>query len=503
MNQDHLPTSAVCARCGRPVCSDYAKIKGDNRLRARWGWPEGPVCVACYEQAINTYGRCGDCATDRLLPGRRASDGSTICTDCAGGLGDFICRRCGQEGPGYRTDACTRCVLADRLTELLDDGSGAVRPELEPLFHLIHAMSWPASRLTWLRREAPVSVLSALARSEVPLTHEGLSRLHPWRSVIYVRDLLIDCGVLPPVDRFLLLFEQWLPDWLATINDPAHRKLLERFATWHVLRRLRQTAREQPINSYRANNARRLLRVAVLFLDDLAAHGRRLDECTQTDIDRWFTAENRDPKCSREFLQWALRRHELPRLHLPTSPSSIAARLSQRHRLDQVRRVLTDETIPDADRVLALLILLYAQPLIRIAQLTTDDIIRDDDQVLLRLGDPPTPVPPPFAEVLTRYLDNRLNLTTAGGATNPFLFPGRRPGQPLHTTSLRLRLRNLGLPSRDGRTTTIRQLVLQAPAPVVAGMLGYHPNTTEQLAAEAGSTWKTYAAGDHARLGNS
>ncbi|MGW3472335.1 hypothetical protein ACWDKQ_28575 [Saccharopolyspora sp. NPDC000995] len=96
-----------------------------------------------------------------------------------------------------------------------------------------------------------------------------------------------------------------------------------------------------------------------------------------------------------------------------------------------------------------------------------------------------------------RYLENRLNLTTAGGVTNPFLFPGRRAGQPLHTTSLRLRLRNLGLPSRDDRTATIRQLVLQAPAPVVAGMLGYHPNTT--LAAEAGATWTHYAPGDHGK----
>ena len=116
--------------------------------------------------------------------------------------------------------------------------------------------------------------------------------------------------------------------------------------------------------------------------------------------------------------------------------------------------------------------------------------------MLIRLGYPPTPVPQPFADVLLDYLDNRLNLTTAGGADNPFLFPGRRAGQPLHTTSLRLRLRNLGLPHLDGRTTTIRELLREAPAPVVAGMLGYHPVTTEAMAAEAGATWSRYAAGN-------
>ncbi|WP_329568367.1 hypothetical protein [Streptomyces sp. NBC_01361] len=42
-------------------------------------------------------------------------------------------------------------------------------------------------------------------------------------------------------------------------------------------------------------------------------------------------------------------------------------------------------------------------------------------------------------------------------------------------------------------------LVLQTPAPVIARMLGYHDDTTAQLAAEAGGTWRHYASGDHTR----
>jgi UDP-glucose 4-epimerase len=41
--------------------------------------------------------------------------------------------------------------------------------------------------------------------------------------------------------------------------------------------------------------------------------------------------------------------------------------------------------------------------------------------------------------------------------------------------------------------------VLQAPAPVVARMLGYHDNTTAQLAAEARGTLRHYAPGDRSR----
>ncbi|MFF3788305.1 hypothetical protein [Streptomyces sp. NPDC001933] len=48
-----------------------------------------------------------------------------------------------------------------------------------------------------------------------------------------------------------------------------------------------------------------------------------------------------------------------------------------------------------------------------------------------------------------------------------------------------------------GPLTSIRHLVLQAPAPVIARMRGYHDDTTAQLAAEAGGTWRHYAPGDH------
>ncbi|MCA1696742.1 MAG: hypothetical protein LC749_19585, partial [Actinobacteria bacterium] len=39
--------------------------------------------------------------------------------------------------------------------------------------------------------------------------------------------------------------------------------------------------------------------------------------------------------------------------------------------------------------------------------------------------------------------------------------------------------------------------LLQAPTPVVAGMLGYHSAHAELLATQAGGTWKKYAPGDH------
>ncbi|MEO3780211.1 hypothetical protein ABGB16_26010 [Micromonospora sp. B11E3] len=461
-------------------------------------WPEGHICSGCFFKACETYGRCAGCDAERLVPGLDA-DGSRLCTDCAG-LGDFTCQRCGEEGGREESGACGRCVLSDQLARLLDDGTGSMRAELVPFFEHVREMSRPRSGLVWLSKPHVPPILRALARGDVPLTHEGLSKLSPWRSVIYVRDLLMATGILPPVDRFLLLFEQWLPAWLNLIEDIEHRKVLHRFATWHVLRKLRDAATRGPIGSYRNNIARYQLRTAAAFLAYLADRGHSLGECSQADVDYWFVSTVSSRTQVRPFLIWCMDQRQIPRAVLPPTGKPARAPLGQQQRLALIRRVLTDEQILDADRVLALLVLLFAQPLNRIACLSIDDVIRDGDQVLLRLGDPPTPVPSPFAEILIRYIANRSNLTTATNPNTRLLFPGRRAGQPMHTTSLRHRLRALDIPNMDGRTAAIRQLLLQAPAPVVARMLGYQTARAEVPAAAAGATWKRYAGGDHSKV---
>ncbi|MEV5771359.1 hypothetical protein [Streptomyces antimycoticus] len=86
-----------------------------------------------------------------------------------------------------------------------------------------------------------------------------------------------------------------------------------------------------------------------------------------------------------------------------------------------------------------------------------------------------------------------MNLSTT------WLFPGRRPGRPMNPTTLLGPLRDLGVPAQRARTSAIRHLVLQAPAPVIAKALGYHDKTATRLVTEAGGTWSRYTPGDRAR----
>jgi hypothetical protein len=143
-------------------------------------------------------------------------------------------------------------------------------------------------------------------------------------------------------------------------------------------------------------------------------------------------------------------------------------------------------------RVAACVLLLYAQPVTRIMTLTTDDITVDENGAMtLRLGDPPAPVPEPFASLIRQLLAQRPT-----GATSRWLFPGRRPGQPLSYVSLSQGMRDIGMPLRHARVAALRQLALQAPAPVIADALGFHHTTTHRQTIHAGGIWNRYAAPD-------
>lgn len=115
------------------------------------GPDDGYICAGCFATACETYGRCATCRVDRLVPGI-ADNGDRLCIDCAGGLGDYTCQRCGEEGWREHVGTCGRCVLRDRLAEVLDDGTGHVGPELAPFYEQVYAMSRPRSGILWLNK---------------------------------------------------------------------------------------------------------------------------------------------------------------------------------------------------------------------------------------------------------------------------------------------------------------------------------------------------------------
>jgi hypothetical protein len=414
---------AECCRCGR-------------RRHKAGSWPDGHVCRTCLDRAVRVRGACPGCGADRALPGRRPSDSAAICTTCAGFTQSFACARCGFEDKLHAGRLCTRCTFADRLAELLDDGTGRTRPELVPLADCLLAMDNPRSGLTWvtIRKDQDGSagdLLRRLGRGQIDLTHEAFHTLQPWRAAAHLRELLMACGVLPALDKQICSFERWLIGHLAGIADPEHVQVVRRFATWEVLPRLRTSAEKKPITPAARRHAGSQVKYATTLLRWLVEHDLTLATCRQGDIDAWHVEHHEYARNTvRAFLLWCMASRLTRRFRLPAAVIRQATPLPQHERIDLLGRLLNDRYLPPQPQVAAAIVLLYAQPLSRIVRLTVDDVIHAGDQVFLRLGEPPSPVPGPVADLLLDWIANRTNMNTATNHASRWLFPGRRAGQP-------------------------------------------------------------------------
>jgi hypothetical protein len=85
-------------------------------------------------------------------------------------------------------------------------------------------------------------LLRGLAGGELPIAHGTFDRHPSPKTAMHLRELLVRHGVLQDKNRHLILFEQWLDQHLAGIQDPEQARLLRAFATWHHLRRMRKLA---------------------------------------------------------------------------------------------------------------------------------------------------------------------------------------------------------------------------------------------------------------------
>jgi hypothetical protein len=86
------------------------------------------------------------------------------------------------------------------------------------------------------------------------------------------------------------------------------------------------------------------------------------------------------------------------------------------------------------------------------------------------------------------------NMSTATNHNSRWLFPGRLADQPMTPGALRAAGIKMGIDLTPAKRSALRQLVLDAPPPVVADMLGYTYQTVDRHAQAAGSTYSSYAA---------
>ncbi|WP_106847995.1 recombinase XerD [Blastococcus sp. Marseille-P5729] len=469
---------STCDRCRRPM----------RRHRVRW--PEGDLCGICYHHATRTHGTCPGCGQERLLPGKDPATGQDLCSDCAGIGVDFHCQRCGLEAEPYRVRTCARCALRHDLTELFPE---AAPPPLHDLLERLCASERPESILTWKRSSIVTQLLHQLAAGTTPLTHAGLDSAGAGPDVEHLRSLLIDIGALPPKDPDLARFERWIDTKLdglaADVEQPVRQ-----FATWHHLKRIRAKCADGSPARGPVHAAKQEITETLKFLTWLnQEHQRTAATCTQLDVDAWLAPGPSTRYGIRTFFVFARKARINTTIRVPHRTPKSSPTLTQQQRLGWINELLhgTSETIPY--RTAGGLLLLYAQPITRIANLRLDDVLIHDNETTIRLGARPIPVPAPFDALLHQHLGNRPHQRTGGGQDNPWLFPSTRAGQHLHPNTIMVRLRELGIDLRGARNRAMADLVSELPAPIAAEALGYSQAVAHKHATAAGANWARYA----------
>jgi hypothetical protein len=473
-------TVAACGICGRRAVCDTSRATGQ------------PWCLRCQQKWVTCSG-CGDLG---LLRG--GSLDVPVCARCVNHDPEFwgrcpVCETTWQLGP----QPCQRCALDQRARDLLSGGSEAVRDGLAAFHQALIAVKRPDSALAWLARPKVRSLLEQIGQDTRPVNHNLLDELPAGKTLTHLRTVLVATGALPPRDERLIALERWIAQTVQARGDLTERQILHGYAVWHHLRRLRQRLGDQHTTRLQDLNVRCHVTAAASLLDWLATLDRVLANCTQADLDTWITGGHRYRDETAHFVRWAVTHkhaHSLTfgatRWHGPAGPHDTEKRWADARRL-----LHDDNTLTTPDRVAGLLLLLYAQRIATITQLTVDDIHDEGQTVTMTFGRVPVTLPEPLAALVRKLVATReTNTIIIAPDTTPWLFPGRRPGHPLGDDALAQRLHRIRLNPRADRSTALFALATELPAAMLARLLGLNVKVAVAWQQAAAGDWTAYAA---------
>jgi hypothetical protein len=421
--------------------------------------------------------------------------GRIVCASCAGAISIFACPECGCEDHPYGSSRCARCILRERLTELLTDpATRGIRQELRPVFDALAGSERPQTGIWWLRKKPGIGprLLGQMARGEIPISHDTFRHLPSDRAHNYLRELLAALGVLPPYEARIERMLPWLDTKLAGMPDE-HSELLRRYARWHLLRQLRRAADEGRLTKPMIDAARSRITAAARFLAFLAESGIDAATAPQVMLENYQVRYGVTLSAEHSFIAWLRTTSTNTALRIPTpAPYTPAVTVSDAKRWSDVKRLLHDDAIRPYTRIAGLFTLLFAQPLARIVAMSTQQVaLNDDGRVSVTFQSIPIEMPAPVDRLVREHLERRGKTLYAGRDTG-WLFPGGNPGRPLETENIRNQLVAVGIHPYESRKAALYQLAGEVPAPVLAELIGITPKNAVGWAKLAARDWSGY-----------
>jgi hypothetical protein len=476
-----VSNTRACLDCGCPT--------SDTIL------PHGRLCVGCRRRRHYHPQQCPGCGVVRPLAYLDPA-GRTVCAGCVGAASVFACTACGREDQPYGYNRCARCFLRERLTVVLTDPrTEAIHDQLVPVYDALMAGHRPQTTLTWLSKPGTVApaVLRGLATGKLAISHDTFRHQLPLdRRHCYIRDLLAATGVLPPYAPAIERITPWLAQIAASLT-PEHAEVLNRYAHWQVLRRMRQHAGAGTLTSCIVNGGRANITGAAQLLAWASEHNMMITELSQAHLEHYLTERPGGHQTATSFVHWLGDSRINRTISLAAVPKAQPqVTMADHDRWRGVELLLHNNTINTHSRIAGLFLLLFAQPLNQILKMTHDQILdHGNGRVMVTFDTEPLQLPPGVAELLIDHKHRNGCASYRVGDTR-WLFPGRLPGRPLVTETVRHELVSHGIKPRASRSAALFSLAGQIPAPVLADLIGIGRNTATRWAALAAHDWSSY-----------
>jgi hypothetical protein len=163
-------------------------------------------------------------------------------------------------------------------------------------------------------------------------------------------------GTLPSRDEELARTERWLAGLPGRISDPGNRRLMQSFATWQVMRRLRASAAANQRPRSTTAHARIQIKTAAGFLAWPGNRSQSLASCRHADADEWLATSPAAWQVH-GFPGWAAGRGHCHAFTISGPGRTPGTATSPDQRWALAARLLSDHNLDATDRVAGCLLL--------------------------------------------------------------------------------------------------------------------------------------------------
>lgn len=226
-------------------------------------------CFACHNKVLRNPSPCRGCGHTRILAFLDEQH-TPVCAGCAGQPARYACRRCGSEEHHYGR-LCGKCVLGDRLNDVLADPYEQVTQLMQMLYAYLMQQPRPAQIIKWLHMGPHTDLLRDIATEAKPLTEETFTAAVGGKGLLYLRALLADSGALPLEHTDLARLREWCDTHLQTV-PAAQRLIISQYLQWDLMRRAKRDNRTGDITSGAAKHVQAVIRGIANFINWLNSH---------------------------------------------------------------------------------------------------------------------------------------------------------------------------------------------------------------------------------------